>query len=360
MIYVVLGTKGQFMKMFPVMKLFDKYKVDYKFIHTGQHFGIIEDNIKRFGIKKPDVYLTIKKEDLRNIWEMMMWIPRVLWNSRKLKIKKNDWVLIHGDAESTLLGLIIGKFFRAKVVHIEAGERSKNIFEPFPEELIRIFSDWFADVCFCSYGEFRENIKYKKETYVTFGNTIFDSVELALKQKPAKNVEALIKTKFVLFLIHRKENVFIARRLNAIINILEEILKRGFKVVWPIHTNTKFELEKQNVWERIQKLKAKYDLSLSYFFDYVDFMHLVKNCEFVASDGGGLQDETYFLNKPLLILRNVAEQSYNLNKTSYLSMLDLKKVNFFLDNYKNFKTDKKIKNSPSKIIVDYFIKKLNK
>ena len=348
------------MKMFPLMKLFDKHKVSYRFIHTGQHYGIIEDNIKRFNIRKPDVYLTIKKKDLKNILEMMIWIPKVIWNSRKLKIKKEDWVLIHGDAESTLLGLIIGKFFRAKVAHIEAGERSKNIFEPFPEELIRMVSDLFSDICFCSYREFKENIKYKKEAYVTFGNTVFDSVALALREKPSEVVKKLTKTNFALFLIHRKENVFIMKRLNAIIDILEDMLKSGFKVVWPMHVNTEYELKKKKVWKRIKKLKQEYSLELGYFFDYVDFMHLVKNCEFVASDGGGLQDETYFLNKPLLILRNVVEQDYSLNKTSYLSMLDSKRVKYFLGNYKNFTRDKIIKGSPTKVIVEYFLNKQKK
>lgn len=355
MIYVILGTKGQFMKMFPLMKLFDKYKVPYRFIHTGQHYGIIEDNIKRFNIRKPDVYLTVKKDDLKNIWEMTRWIPKVLWNARKLKIKKGDWVVIHADTESTLLAVIIAKYFRAKTAHVESGVRSYNWLEPFPEEIIRALADNFCDINFCPYQHDANNIKKTNGKFVTNGNTVFDSVRLALKGKSSEKAREIMKDKYSLFLIHRKENVFVKERLNSIIDILEEILKRGFKVVWPVHTNTKHELNKKGVWDRVENLKNKYKLELDYFFDYVDFMHLVKNSEFVATDGGGLQKETYLMNVPMLTLRKKIEVEPGVGENSYLSYLDMKKTKYFLDNYKKFKSKATPKGSPSKVILDFFI-----
>lgn len=356
MIYIIIGTKGQFMKMFPVMKLFDKYKVPYKFIHTSQHFGIIEQNIKRFKVKKPDVYLTKKKEDLKSIKDLILWAPKVLWNARKLSIKRTDWVLIHADTESTLLTVIIAKYFGAKTAHVESGVRSHNWLEPFPEELIRAFADYMCDVNFCPYREDADNIKKGSGKIITNGNTVFDSVRFALREKPSQKVHDIMRDKFCLFLIHRKENVMIKDRLLDIIDILEEILKKGFKVVWPIHTNTEHELKEKGVWERILNLKRKYKLEFNYFFDYVDFMHLVKSCEFVASDGGGLQKETYLLNKPMLILRKITESEPGVGENSFLSYLDKSKVRYFLNNYRNFKAKTKPRGSPSQVIVDYFLK----
>lgn len=355
MIYIILGTKGQFMKMFPIMKLFDKYKVPYKFIHTSQHYEIIEENIKRFGIREPDVYLTLKKKDLKNIEELIMWAPKVLWNARKLPIKKSDWVLIHADTESTLLAVVIAKYFGAKTAHVESGVRSHNWLEPFPEELIRAFADYTCDVNFCPYKEDADNIKKSKGKIITNGNTVFDSVRYAIAGKPSQGTKEILKNRYILFLIHRKENIMVKDRINLIIDILELILKKGYKAIWPMHTNTQHELKAKGVWDRILKLKEKYKLEFNYFFDYVDFMHLVKSSEFVASDGGGLQKETYFLNKPMLILRKTTEAEPGVGENSFLSYLDKSKVRYFLNNYQNFRAKTKPVGSPSQVVVDYFL-----
>lgn len=344
--------------MFPVMKLFDKYKVPYRFVHTCQHYDIIEENRKLFKIKKPDVYLTMKKKDLGNIWQVIMWAPHVLFNGLKLPIKKDDWVLIHGDTESTLLALLIAKFFRAKTAHIEAGGRSGKWLEPFPEEIIRTITDMFCDLDFCPYTHDAANIKRDAGKIITNGNTVFDSIRWALKTTPSAKVKRLMKHKYVLFLIHRKENVLVKDRLNAIIDILEQILKRGFKVVWPMHTNTKYELQNSGMWDKIVKYKSKYDLEIDYFFNYADFMHASKHSQFVASDGGGLQKETYFMNKPMLVLRTVIEEEPGVGETSYLSYLDKDKVEYFLDNYTRLRSGTHPTGSPSKLIVEYFIKHL--
>lgn len=341
------------MKMFPIMKLFDREKIPYQFIHTSQHYGIIEDNRKRLHVRKPDVYLTQKKEDLRNIGEMLWWMPQVLWNARTLPITRNDWVITHGDAESTLLSFLIAKYFGAKTAHVEAGMRSGNYLEPFPEEAIRVFVDHFSDVCFCPQKEDVSHIHGGAKAVVTNGNTVFDSVRMALETPPSKEVKKLFPEKFVLFLIHRKENLFTKKRMSSIIDILEAILKKGYMVVWPMHTNTTYELQEKGVWDRIESLKKKYPLTTSYFLDYIDFMHAVKHAVFVASDGGGLQKETYFMNKPMLILRMKTEPEPGVGETAYLSMLSLKKVEYFLHNLSSFTRKHTPPGSPSKIIVDY-------
>lgn len=338
------------------MKLFDKYNIDYKFIHSCQHYRIIEKNRKKFGIKKPDVYLTKKEKDLANFREFLFWAPRVLFNARKLPIKKDDYVLVQGDAESTLLGFLIGKYFRAKIAHVEAGERSYDFFEPFPEEIIRVIVSRFSDVCFAPYQKAVDNLKEKKGVYNTHGNTAFDSARWALKFQPSQKIKKLVGLEYVLFLIHRKENLLIERRLKVIIDILEMILKKDFKVIWPVHGNTLYELERKRIWPKILKFKKKYRLETNYFFDYVDFMHAVKNSQFVTADGGGLQDETFFLNKPYLILREKIDTFSGLGETAYYCYLKKKKVKFFLNNYHQFKRKTQIKSSPSKIVVDFFRK----
>lgn len=359
MIYMILGTMGEYTKMVPIMQLFDKNKIEYKFIHTCQHYAIIEQLRKRLHGKKPDLYLTLKKKDLANIWELILWIPKVLFNARKLPITKEDFVIVHGDAESALLAFLIGKFFRAKIVHVEAGLRSHNFFEPFAEEIIRTFIDRFADVCFPTYEKNIKNIKRCKEIFSTQGSTVFDTLKEAIKIKPSLEVGELIKKQYVVFTVHRKENLMVKNRLTVILNILEKILKSNYLVIWPMHANSVYELKSKGFSEKIQEFKNKYKLQTDHFFDYVDMAHIIKNCQFVASDGGAFQTETYFLNRPMLILRKMTEIVEGIGETAYLSCLDKGRVDIFLKKYKSFKRKTKIQGSPSKIVLNFFKKNLS-
>lgn len=353
MIYILIGSKGQFMKTFPVMKGLDKRRVPYRFIHICQNYRIIESTRRQLGVRRPDIYLTMKKKDLANIWELFQWAPLVLWNARKLPITKYDHVLIHGDAESTILGFLIAKWFGARIVHLESGIRSWNFFEPFPEEITRMIISRFSDISFCPYQKDADTINRKKGIFVTNGNTALDSARLGLQRKPSNTIQRFFGKKYVLFTFHRKENIFNNERLHRIIQILEEILRRDFIVVWPIHTNTIYELKKRGVWQTIVALKRRFPIVTSCLFNYVDFMHAVKHSQFVASDSGGLQTETYALNAPMLILREVIEQDIGIGETAYLSKLDMKRVAWFLDSYEKLHRDKPIKSHPSDDVVDF-------
>lgn len=348
MIYIILGTKAQFIKMFPVMKCLDQLGVKYKFVHTGQHYGVNLKNMKRLGIEKPDVYLTRKKKDLANLKELLFWVPKVFWEARKLKMKPGDYVVIHGDTESSVLGAMIALFFRAKIVHVEAGLRSGDLLNPFPEEINRRIVSLFANICFCPTKKDAQNIKGKKQIYVTDGNTLFDASALALKIKPSNRIKPYLKEKYVLFLFHRKENLFTKSNIETVMDILELILKRGYKVIWVFHANTKYELTQKKLWPKVRRLSVKYNLVLEkQLLDYVDFLHLLKNSLFVASDGGSVQEEAYRINKPMLMLRKKTERDWGLGENVCFSVLNQEKVKFFLSHLSEFKRAKFKPTTPS-------------
>ena len=361
MLYLIIGTKGQFVKMFPLMKLLDEEHVPFLFVHTGQHFSIINRNIARLNIRPPDIFLSHKKKDLAHIGEFVLWALRVLEKAKAvLHILPDDYVITHGDTESTLLSLIIAKYFRAKVIHVESGLRSGDMLNPFPEEIIRRVVCNFADICFCPTTADAKNIRSGIEKYVTEGNTVFDSIKLALAQKPSLQAEQYMKQKYILFLVHRKENLFRGTRKKEILFILEKILQTGNAVAWVLHENTKHEFKKSHLWDIVMTYTKKYHLSLvDSFFDYVDFMHIIKNSRFVVSDGGGLQEETYVLNKPMLILRTKTERTWGIGETAYLSGLDGTKVNYFLENVHMFRRKKKIISYPSKMILNTLVTKFS-
>lgn len=359
MLYIILGTKGQFLKIFPLLKELDARKIPYTFVHTGQHLEYIKNNCVNLNVRTPDVYLTNKKKDLANFSEFLRWAPNVLWNARKLTIRSKDFILIHGDTESALLALIIGKYFRAKVIHVEAGLRSSNLFNPFPEEIIRRIVSWFADICFCPTKDNADNIPAGKEIYITDGNTVFDSVKNVLTHKPSADIERLLNQKYILFLVHRKENLWSFQKKQIILSILEKILRSNNQVVWILHENSKYEFKKQDLWKTIMYFSKLYNLRLIHsFMDYSDFMHLVKHSMYVVSDGGGLQEETFVLDKPLLILRTVTEREWGIGETAYLSGFDPHRVDYFLTHYSQFKRKRAMTHEPTKKIVQTLISKI--
>lgn len=353
MIYIIIGTTAEYLKMFPIMKLFDQNKIDYLLVYTEQHHNLIEKDTKRLTSRQPDIYLTSQKNNLESIGKFLLWILKVLFNGRKLPIKKNDYVIVHGDAISTLLGLIIGKLHRAKVAHVEAGKRTFNLLSPFPEEITRIIVSRFSDICFATSEKEVKNIGKKKNVYLTNGNTVFDSVKTALKLKPSTEIKKLEKTKYVLFLIHRQENILLKKNLVQILEILEIILKKKFRVIWSMHLTTNHELKVKGLLPKISEFKRKYNLGITPLFNYVDFIHAVKSCAFVVSDAGGVQDETYFLDRPMLILREATE-NLGIGETAYLARFSKEKVKYFLNNIHLFKRKTKIQGSPSKIILNFF------
>lgn len=355
MIYIILGTTAEYIKMFPVMKLFDQNKIDYILAYTGQHHNLIDKDTKKLHFRKPDIYLTSQKNNLVNIRKFVLWIFKVLLSGTKLPIKKNDYVIVHGDAISTLLGLIIGKLHRAKVAHVEAGKRTFNLLSPFPEEIIRIIVSRFADILFPTSEREAKNIGKKGNIYLTHGNTVFDSVRAALKIKPSLEIEKIGRTQHVLFLIHRQENIYFKKNLARVLEILEIILKKKFRVIWSMHLNTQHELKAKGFWSKISDLKKEYNLEITPLLNYVDFIHAVKSSIFVASDAGGVQDETYLMNRPMLILRKATE-NLGIGETAYLANFEKEKVNYFLSNIKQFKRKTKIQGSPSKVVLDFFKK----
>ena len=148
MINVLVGTKGQLIKMAPIMKEMDRRGIEYNFINANQHTKILDEISKLFELKKPDFVLEGFEKDITNVREMLWWGSKNVWEcglSKKhrifLKDKNTNILLVHGDAPPALLGLVLGKLNKLKIAHIEAGLRSRNIFQPFPEELIRIIVD---------------------------------------------------------------------------------------------------------------------------------------------------------------------------------------------------------------------------
>lgn len=346
---VAVGTKGMLIKTAGVLLELDRRGVDYCFINLGQHGKRMLDLTELFGLKPFDVNLS-RARDIGSIKGIMKWFVETLLQNKKV-FKKDKMLVVQGDAPATLLAYSIAKTRRLKVAHIEAGFRSYNLLEPFPEEFIRMIVDKGSDILFAPSDKECLNLESERKSGKIFNtgfNTVLDAIRIALKNDP----KIIIPTsEYVLVSIHRVENIYSHKRMKIILETLEDIDQR---IIWPLHQPTKNRLVRYGLLPTINKIKL---MSLQ---DYFSFIHLIKNATYIITDGGGPQEESYILGTPCLLMRRRTEHSEGLGKNVFLSRLNKKKIDFFVNHYEKFRTRGFLyPESPSRIIVDALEEEIN-
>lgn len=347
-IAIIIGTRAEFIKTFPVMLELQRRKIDYFFMHTGQHN--LKDLCKKFSTKEPDIILTKEPEKTSRFNSKK--IKAIVWNVsliRKIrkeisKLKNLEYVLYHGDTMTTFASAIgTSKFLnpmkKYKNVHLEAGLRSWNNFEPFPEEMTRRVVVRFSDILFAVSPQARNNIKKyqgRKKIHVV-GNTILDSADFGYSKARSNKTRLLSKEKFALISVHRHENLKSKERMEKIVEILLAIDIPAF---FTIHDNTLKSLEKFGL---LSKLKRNKNIKIISSMDYVSFIYQVANCSLIICDGGSIQEESIIFQKACVILRKATERPEGLcSNFQFLSELDVKKTKKKMKEYlsSSFKIDK--------------------
>jgi UDP-N-acetylglucosamine 2-epimerase (non-hydrolysing) len=154
MIHVFIGTKAQYIKTAPLLRLMDAQIVPYRLIDSGQHASLSTSMRQDLGVREPD-YLLGGDRDVTSIPQAIVWmlsLAKRLISARRLRSEvfggESGVCVVHGDTPSTLLATLMAKHAGMAVAHLEAGLRSRNVFHPFPEELVRMIVMRRADVLF--------------------------------------------------------------------------------------------------------------------------------------------------------------------------------------------------------------------
>lgn len=273
-------------------------EIEEVIIHTGQHFdaNMSEVFFEEMSIPKPHYNLNINGLEHRAMTgQMLEKIEKVLLR------EKPDWVLVYGDTNSTLAGALAAKKLHIRVAHVEAGLRSFNM--DMPEEINRILTDRISDVLFCPTDTAIENLKREgfknMDCRIMKNGDVMQDAALFYSDK-AKRPEVTIPEHFVLCTVHRAENTDDPERLAGIFDALEN-LSKSLPVVLSLHPRTRSKL-----------MALNYDFSNSKicFIDpvgYLEMVWLLKNCELVMTDSGGLQKEAYFFRKYCVTMREETE-----------------------------------------------------
>ena len=218
--------------------------------------------------------------------------------------EKPDLVVVYGDTNSTMAGALAAKKMDIKVVHVEAGLRSFNM--KMPEEVNRILTDRISDLLICPTDTAVENLENEgfsnlSNIVVKCGDIMRDAVEFYSKVSKEKSSIIsnlnLRSNEFVLATIHRQENTDSIENLKSIFEGLEKINTKK-TVVIPLHPRTKSILEKNDL---------NYNITVIDPIGYFDMLELLKNCNLVITDSGGLQKEAFFNKKHCIITREETE-----------------------------------------------------
>lgn len=348
-IVIIIGTRAELIKSFPIMLELQKQKIPYCFIHSGQHN--LQDLCERFKVKKPEIVLSHESKEESKFWskinkKSIFWNFSMILKIRKIlkKFPKLKYVLYHGDTMTTASASIgssrlLNPFKKYKNVHLEAGLRSWNYKEPFPEEISRIIAGRFSDILFAVSETSKNNLKkyWRKKRVIKVGNSVIDSIHLSYNLAKKNKIKAFSDKKFALVSIHRHENITNKKRLSAIVEILQSI---EIPTYFALHQSTKKQLIKFNLYN---KLKRNLNIIIIPTQEYSKFIYQIKHACLIICDGGSMQEESLIFHIPCVLLRKTTERPEGLNSNfQALVGVNIEKAKRKIREYshKNFKIEK--------------------
>lgn len=360
MIHIIIGTKAQLIKMAPIIQELQHRNIKFNFVDAGQHAQLTANIIEQLNLPKPNIYLRDSQENISTLFQAIVWslknLIQIIFQPKKLFknvfINQPGVCLIHGDTLTTLFSLFYAKRCGIKVAHVEAGLRSYRLFDPFPEEIIRLIVMRYSDILFAPSNWAMSNLEkmgYATKSININGNTIMDTIAYAKKHLTTDNKP---DTPYIVTTIHRVETIYSRARLMMVITLLQQVAKTH-KVLFVLHEPTQKQLKKFQIETILQQTENIEMLPLQ---PYLSFVNLLSDADFIITDGGSIQEESYFLNVPCLIMRSSTERMEGINQNAYLAKFNTDKIEqFFMELPTLKQRTTVIASQPSKQIVDHII-----
>jgi UDP-N-acetylglucosamine 2-epimerase (non-hydrolysing) len=294
--------------MAPVIKELEKYSDEIRsaVCATAQHREMLDQVLELFGIQTNyDLDLMQPGQTLSALTaRILMALDEVVAQERP------DWLLVQGDTTTVMVGSLVAYYHRVPVGHVEAGLRTGDKFQPFPEEINRRIADIASDLHFAPTETNRRNLLNEgipDETIIVTGNTVIDALLMmvgrARKCVLSKWGPSLNGRRVILVTAHRRESF--GQPLQEICRALSQIAREyasDVHIIYPVHLNP-------NVWGPTHAaLSGISNIILTEPLGYEEFVGLMDQAYLVLTDSGGLQEEAPGLGKPVLVLREVTER----------------------------------------------------
>ncbi len=301
--FFVIGTRPEIIKMAPIIHECERRGIKYFLFHTGQHYSrnMSEDIFADLRIRAPDTNLEVGSgthaEQTANA---------LLGIERELMRVRPDIVVVQGDTNAVLSAALAAVKLRIPVAHVEAGLRSYD--QRMPEEHNRRLTDHISDLLFAPTEESAKTLRREHvwgDIFVT-GNTVIDALEMSLSIALERSslLSRIGWSDFVLMTMHRAENVDDRATLEGLVRGIVEL---QLQVLFAAHPRTVSRLREFGLLDR---LTNSGNIRLIDPPAYLDFISLLKNCRFVITDSGGIQEEVTApsINKTVFVLRKTTER----------------------------------------------------
>jgi UDP-N-acetylglucosamine 2-epimerase (non-hydrolysing) len=307
----IFGTRPEAVKMAPVVQaLAATPGIEARVCVTAQHRQMLDQVLELFDIH-PDVDLNLMRPN-QSLAEITADILTHL--DPVIKDLHPEWILVQGDTTTVMAAAVLGYYNRVKIGHVEAGLRTFDKWQPFPEEINRRIAGVVADLHFAPTEANRQNLLREgvpAERIVITGNPAIDALQAIVRRPAPLETQDLMyrlgitpgRKRLVLVTAHRRENF--GRPLEnicAALRTLAEIYRQEVGFIYPVHLNP-------NVQEPVYRLLAGLDnLLLVPPLDYLPMVHLMKQASLVLTDSGGIQEEAPGLGIPTLVMRATTER----------------------------------------------------
>ncbi|MBF8179049.1 MAG: UDP-N-acetylglucosamine 2-epimerase (non-hydrolyzing) [Burkholderiaceae bacterium] len=306
----IFGTRPEAIKMAPLVRTLEQAaSVDSVVCITGQHRTMLEQVMNLFDIKAHhDLDVMVPNQSLNSLCSRIFAKLDPI-----LESERPDRVLVHGDTSTAMVAATAAFHRRIPVGHVEAGLRTGDLSQPWPEEMNRRVVDVMSDFLFAPTVSSRDNLLRENLAgrIVVTGNTVIDALQLtAQRLDKDASLRARLDTKFpfispqrrvLLVTGHRRENF--GDGFAHICEALAELAQRpDIDIVYPVHLNP-------NVRGPVQQLLSNLPrVHLIEPLDYLEFVRLMQLSHVVLTDSGGVQEEAPSLGKPVLVMRDVTER----------------------------------------------------
>ena len=227
-----------------------------------------------------------------------------------------DWIVVVGDVNSTAACALVGAKLCIPVAHLEAGLRSRD--RTMPEEINRIVTDSISNLLWTPSPDGDDNLRAEgvpAERIERVGNIMIDSYELLrqrIEAQSARDKFGLKPQGYAVVTLHRPSNVDARETLEPLVGEIRKVAKK-LPIVFPIHPRTRKNLE---TFGLLKRLSEEPGVHLTEPMGYIDFMSLVREAKLIATDSGGVQEETTYLGIPCLTLRDTTERPVTVTEGS--------------------------------------------
>jgi UDP-N-acetylglucosamine 2-epimerase (non-hydrolysing) len=303
---VVFGTRPEAIKMAPVIRALKERKIPTNIIATGQHRELLDQVLRVFEIE-PDANLKVMTEG-QSLFQVTSRVLEGL--APRFKSARPSLVLVQGDTTTVFATALAAFYLKIPVGHVEAGLRTGNRYNPFPEEMNRTLTSRLAALHFAPTERARDALLAEgltRETVHVTGNTVIDALLSVVREDyefahPTLRSLDLESNRLVTVTTHRRESwgAAMEESLGAIREVVD-----GYEdviAVFPVHPNT-------TVREAAARVLGDADgFYLIDPLDYLDFAHLMARSTLIFTDSGGVQEEAPSLGVPVLVLRETTER----------------------------------------------------